>query len=121
MILTEEHIRLIRQKVDEAGTLKAFADEIGVYPQTVGRWISGEHKEVKGKNINKLISALGLRNRVTYPMAGIADLSILQDRSAPCCETQRYNWYHFADWASQQPANTQHAIINVAKLGGYTP
>ena len=116
MELTQEHIRLIREKVEEAGTLKAFADEIGVYPQTVGRWISGEAKEVKGKNIKKLISALGIRPSMQYPV-GIAHYSVAQDRSG--LAQSSCNWFSFADWASKQPQNVQKAIIGVAESHGY--
>jgi hypothetical protein len=120
MIITPEHQRLIRAKVEEAGTLKAFADEIGVYPQTVGRWISGEAKEVKGKNIKKLIAVLGIRAPTLYPLPGIADPSILHDRAAPKPGTS-YNWFSFAEWAHRQPSHIQTAIISVAASHGYHP
>jgi hypothetical protein len=118
MILTDEHIRLIRAKVDEAGTLKALADEIGVYPQTVGRWISGEAKEVKGRNIKKLMSALGIDSSSLYPSCGIANLSILRDRAA--IPTACHNWFAFGEWAQRQPDSVQDVIIAVAKSHGYT-
>ena len=115
MILTEDHIRLIRAKVEAAGTLKAFADEIGVYPQTVGRWISGEAEEVKGKNINKLLSALGIKPLTIYPDSGGSAQSV-----RPCLQST-CNWYTFADWASKQPPNVQKVLICVAQSHGYNP
>lgn len=69
MELNPQILELIRKEVNRLGTKKSFADKVGIYPQGVGRWLTGESKEVKDKNTPGLARALGLSEIDLYKLA----------------------------------------------------
>jgi hypothetical protein len=116
--LKEKHLELIQKRVKELGSYKDFAAEVGVFPETVSRWLKEETKKIdEDETVERVAMAVDW---------DVMDFFAIAVNRPP--QHGRYNprgssdnISHFAEWLRNQPQHVQDGVLAVAKSHGYTP
>jgi transcriptional regulator with XRE-family HTH domain len=112
MDLNERHLELIRKRVKELDSTKAFADEIGMSDDAVNKWLNGKSNRIeRDETVERVANSVGMDLLDFFAIA--ANRPVRGDQCNPRGHSDRIS--RFADWLRRQDEEKQESFFIMMK------